>query len=313
MYIVNYLIWPGLLVGERTQKRRLPAHRSGAGSLLPQGLAAVADGIGRPEEWYNQYIRDEPPGQASTMSAALPTAAPAVSYQALFRSLSRERMQAYSLESDRDSVDAAARYLWNMALGAAITPVLHLVEVALRNAIYEVGCETTSHRRLTTGTVRCWLDAVPTLLEPREAAEVVTAIQRLGTNPRRHTPGHLVGQLGFGFWIGLCERPYEHGRSSGPQLWPRAVKRFQNAPRTDRHRAAIRSALIDLRDYRNMVAHYHPIWDRNPVRWHSRAIEVLGWMNPGLAAVARNLSSLEAVFHAGPAAFRSDAAKSLYI
>lgn len=160
------------------------------------------------------------------MPSTIPIVPPAVSYRSLVRSLSRERFQAYSLESDKDAVDAAARYLWNMALGAAITPVLHLVEVAFRNAIYEAGCEATAHRQLRTGTVPCWLDAVPTLLEPREAADVATAIRRLGTNPRRHTSGHLVGQLGVGFWTGLCERPYEHGRPSGPQLWPKAIKRF---------------------------------------------------------------------------------------
>jgi hypothetical protein len=164
------------------------------------------------------------------MRSTVPSATPAVSCRSLVRSLSRERFQAYSLGSDKDSVDAAARYLWNIALGAAITPVLHLVEVAFRNAIYEAGCEATAHRQLKTGTIPCWLDAVPTLLEPREAADVATAIRRLGTNPRRHTAGHLVGQLGFGFWTALCERPYEHGRPTGPQLWPKAIKRFQNAP-----------------------------------------------------------------------------------
>jgi hypothetical protein len=70
---------------------------------------------------------------------------------------------------------------------------------------------------------------------------------------------------------------------------------------------------LDLRDYRNLIAHHQPIWDRNPVRWHSRALEVLGWMNPHLAAVARSLSSLEPVFNAGPAGFRADAERSLYI
>lgn len=241
----------------------------------------------------------------------MPSAHPAVSYRALFRSVSSRRFGAYSLESDSDSVDAAARYLWNMALGAAITPVLHLVEVSCRNAIYEVGCETTAGRGLRTGAVPCWLDANPSLLQPREEAEVTKALRRLGRG--RHTPGHLVGQLGFGFWVSLCERPYEHGRASGPQLWPKAVKRFQNAPKHERSRPGIWAALNDLREYRNLVAHYQPIWDRDPVGRHSRAIEVLGWMNPSLAAVTRGLSSLEGVYDAGPAAFRTDAEKSLCI
>lgn len=247
------------------------------------------------------------------MSIGTSGTTPTLSYKVVFHSLSWKRFAAYSLETDTDSVDGAARYLWNMALGAAITPVLHLVEVSFRNALYEAGCETTAGRAVKTGAVPCWLDTVPTLLQRREAEEVSKAIQRLGRNSRRHTPGHLVGQLSFGFWIGLCERPYEHGRATGPQLWPKAVKRFQNAPKQEKNRPGIRAAFNEVREFRNHVAHYQPIWDRDPVRWHSRAIEVLGWMNPRLAAVVRGQSSLEAVYHAGPGAFRADAERSLYI
>jgi hypothetical protein len=193
-------------------------------------LPPLTGGIGRPEELCSQYSRDESRRQARLMSIATPPAAATVSYAALVRSLSRERFQAYSLETDYDSADAAARYLWNMALGAAITPVLHLVEVALRNALYEVGCETTSHRRLKTATIPCWLDAVPTLLEPREASDVATAVRRLGTNRRRYTPGHLVGQLGFGFWVALCDRPYEHGRPTVPNSGRRRSSAFSMRP-----------------------------------------------------------------------------------
>jgi len=110
-----------------------------------------------------------------------------------------------------------------MALAAAVTPVLHLVEVAFRNALYAAGVEATATRRLRWRTVNCWLDAIPSLLEPREERDVAEAVQRLGKSSRRHSPGHLVGQLGFGFWLRLCNRPYEHGRASGPQLWPAAV------------------------------------------------------------------------------------------
>src|SRR4051812_49141712 len=113
-----------------------------------------------------------------------------VSYAALCRGLSKERLAGYSLQSDNDSVDAVARYEWNMALVSAMLPVLHLVEVAFRNALYAAGVESTSARALKAGRVPCWLDAQPSILERQEAAEVADAIVRLGRS-RRHTPGHL--------------------------------------------------------------------------------------------------------------------------
>jgi hypothetical protein len=230
--------------------------------------------------------------------------APTVSYSLLFRALSKPRVSAYSLESDTDSVDAVARYVWNIAVCAAMLPVLHLVEVSFRNALYETGVETTAGRVSATRTIPCWLDAVPSLLQPSEARDVAQAIRQLGTRRRRLTPGHLVGHLGFGFWVRLGHRPYEHGWSAGPRLWPHATKRFAFCPRRERNRADIQSAFAQVRDFRNLLAHHQPVWDLRPVEVHARALELLGWMNPRLAGVAAYDSSLPRVYDAGPEGYR---------
>lgn len=238
---------------------------------------------------------------------------PTVTYAALCRSLSRERLAAYSLETDKDSIDAVARYQWNMVLAAAVTPVLHLVEVAFRNAVYAAGVQTTAGRPLKWRTIPCWLDAIPSLLEPREERDVAEAVMRLGKNPQRHTPGHLVGQLGFGFWLRLCNRPYEHGRASGPQLWPTATKYFPGCPRGSRNRADISRAFGEVRDFRNLVAHHQPIWDRDPLGHHRLALQRLGWLNPSLAAVAEELSTARKVYEDGYEPYRLALARCVTI
>jgi len=40
-------------------------------------------------------------------------------------------LQAYRLATDRDDLDALARYLWNMALSEALYPSLQNMEIAL--------------------------------------------------------------------------------------------------------------------------------------------------------------------------------------
>jgi hypothetical protein len=235
-----------------------------------------------------------------------------ITYAAVCRSLSKERLAAYSLTTDSDSVDGVARYLWNMALCSAITPALHLAEVAFRNAIYSAGVETTANRNLSTWTVPCWLDAVPSLLQRAEERDIAEAIIRLGSR-RRHTPGHLVGQVGFGFWVRLCQRPYEQGNTKGPQLWPTALKRFPGLPRALRARTHVWKAASEIRDFRNLVAHHHPIWDRQPVAAHRRALDLLRWLNPTLAAVTEQASRAEAVYYSGPNAYRAFAASVLTI
>lgn len=151
------------------------------------------------------------------------------------------------------------------------------------------------------------------MLEAREAADVAEAIRRLGKHSRRHTAGHLVGQLGFGFWIRLCDSPYEQGRANGPGLWPTAAKRFPNCPRTERTRVSIRYAFDELRELRNRIAHHQPIWEPPVLDLHERAIQRIGWMNLKLAAVTAHHSRFRAVYDAGPAAWRPVAEASVCV
>jgi hypothetical protein len=227
-----------------------------------------------------------------------------LTYAALRSGLSTARLAAYSLPTDRDSIDAVSRYQWDMAIAAAMLPAFQLVEVTFRNALFESGVTSTRGPLLSFGKAGCWLDANPTLLMDREAAKVSDAIRLLGHDRKRHTSGHLVAQLDFGFWIQLCASPYEHGRTAGPQLWPTATRRFPNCPRTRRNRADIQRAFSELRKFRNRIAHHHPIWDQQPLFWHHRAIELLSWMNADLARAAAAFSTLSTVVDSGPAAFR---------
>lgn len=237
-------------------------------------------------------------------------AAPHITYRVLVKSLSRNRLAGYSLDTDADSSDAIARYLWNLQIVAAFSPILNTLEVAFRNAIFEVGAETTEGRRLRTGRVPCWLDATPSILQEQEAQHVHEAITRLGRSTRRHTPGHLVSQLGFGFWIRLCDSPYEHGNTNGPAIWPAAAKRFPNCPRAERSRAQIRHAFNEIREFRNIVAHHQPVWDKPVLALHSRAIELIGWMNARLGLVTAHHSQVPRIVSSGHTAWRDIARES---
>lgn len=233
-------------------------------------------------------------------------AAPRISFKAACASLSQVRLSAYSLTTDHDSGDAAARYLWNMALATALQSVLHVAEVAFRNALFSAGEQTTALRKLSFGRVPCWLDASPSILQPNEVRDVGQIVQNLARNRQRCTPGHLVSRLGFGFWVRLCHAPYEQGNFSGPQLWPRAASlRFAYAPKESKTRSAIRDLADRVRETRNLVAHHQPIWDRDPVSMADAAIQLLAWMNPRLGDAVRAASRVPHIYRAGPARYRA--------
>jgi hypothetical protein len=80
-----------------------------------------------------------------------------------------------------------------------------------------------------------------------------------------------------------------------------------------RNRTDIGRAFGEVRDFRNLVAHHQPIWDRHPVQSLERALELLHWMNPSLAAVTGGQCTLEAIFDAGHTAFRAESAQFLKV
>jgi hypothetical protein len=230
---------------------------------------------------------------------------PLISIAALERSLSRERLQAYRLSTDRDETDGLARYIWNAALGSALAPALQTLEVAFRNEINRAAAKLTAGRVHAHAAIPSWLDARPTMLLPHECDKVERAKQQLGSSRRSQTEGHLVAKLDFGFWVALCREPYADSRANGPRLWPRALNlSFRHRPATVTTRGEIHRQFDRIRRFRNRVAHHEPIWDRDYPGEHEHILESLRWMSPKLADTVRQVSPAARIFADGPEAYR---------
>lgn len=234
-----------------------------------------------------------------------------LSLAALRRALSEERFRAYSTPQDRDELDSVSRYVWNVALACAAMPSLHALEVTLRNNLFNASRKIVDESRLRFVQVPCWLDADPTLLYDAEAEAVRNAKHVVRRTKKPMTPGRLISNLPFGFWVSLCRSPYEQGRPHGPGLWPKALAQaFPFLPKNHRTRHAVWTRLDEIREFRNRVFHHESIWNRDLPRSHRRLLEVLSWMNQGVANALHKVSNVEKTFREGPPRYR-DLAESL--
>jgi hypothetical protein len=237
---------------------------------------------------------------------------PLVSYAALERVFSPERLSAYADPGSSDERETLARYIWDRALAAAIQPALHALELAFRNDLARAARKLTAAREFRVADVPSWLDATPSMLMEHERQKVASAKERLGNDPRRWTESRLIAKLDFGFWIALCRDSYSDSRGMGPRLWPRALDlAFQRRPRSVTTRAEILHQFDRIRKFRNRVAHHEPIWDRDYVAQHDYVLESLGWISPKVADALRQTSPAPAVFNEGPAAYLPYALKLL--
>jgi hypothetical protein len=240
-----------------------------------------------------------------------------VSLIALCKALSPDRLGAYSLNSDSDSLDAIARYLWNGSLCIDFHASLHVLEVVLRNNLYRASQKHVKTKNRPLGTFKCWLTASPSLLYEREALHVQEAVARVREkyrNDKYHTPGRLIAKLGLGFWTSLCRAPYDHSRHDGPQLWPALLQPvFSHLPREHRTRSAVSAHLEEIRDFRNRIAHHEPIWDWDVLSMHNKIITAIAWMYPDVAGGVRILSEVEITYKKTHSYYRQFAARLLGI
>ena len=174
-----------------------------------------------------------------------------------------------------------------MALSEALYPTLQTLEVALRNSIHHVACESYSNR--------LWFDGPDSPLLRFEREAVDAAKQVLNRHQKELEDGRIVAELNFGFWTSLINRRYEQ------VLWPRMLKPvFPYMPRRIRTRRNLSNRFNDIRKLRNRVFHHERIVHLQDLpRVHFEIIEAIGWINPVLKTCVSRIDRFPHVYGNG--------------
>lgn len=181
---------------------------------------------------------------------------------AIEAALSTERFTRY-LSAASSKSEALQLYAWNTALASAFHGPLQCLEISLRNAV---------HDRLSASRGTSWFDQV-SLLRGRDLAIVADAKARVGQTGQAVTPGRVVAELSFGFWVGLFANAYDS------TLWRTDLYRLFS-PRP--HRRGLHDDLDRLRTLRNRIAHHEPIFQRTLVDDYERIRVITRALSPDL-------------------------------
>ncbi len=144
-------------------------------------------------------------------------------------------------------------YKLNIKVSQALYPILCILEIHLRNAIYNM---------LQTIYGENWLmDEIKEqhILLNNEYEELSKAYSKLKKRYKNKTItiGKIIAELNFGFWTGICSKKYN------PHIWSkkgafRGV--FINYPKNKQEQIhEISMNLTRIRNLRNRVFHYEPI------------------------------------------------------
>src|SRR5207237_994804 len=150
----------------------------------------------------------------------------------------------------------------------ALYPALQILEITLRNSLHKAITELFQSEK--------WFE-LP-FLHTHEKAKINKAKNNLAEKKKTFTTGRLVAELSFGFWVSLFDIRYEHDQT----LWPKIIKpAFPFLPKGQRSRHFLSRELNRIKNLRNRVFHYEPIWHWKDLQiQHSSIIRLTRSLSP---------------------------------
>ncbi|MFC6509849.1 Abi family protein [Promicromonospora citrea] len=194
------------------------------------------------------------------------------------RWISPPRFAPYALEAAGNVRHAVRLYDWNRELSGAVYELLHMFEVALRNAMDEQLCEWNAQQPHTDGSgfhADAWLlDPAPLLNRlTRNGQDIHKARRRATASSQSRLPNRpithpdVLAQLSLGTWRYLLPN-----RDAGRQrLWDDALRHA--FPQLTAPPRVLTAKVHDIHLLRNRVAHLEPLLRTQVVR--ARLTDVL--------------------------------------
>ena len=190
--------------------------------------------------------------------------------RALRSAVSETRFGTYLTHSAGDEELAWRLYEWNLEVSSALMTPLNMLEVTLRNRLYEAGARPFGSNWLTTSTH----------LRAADRGTVTDACEYLKRRNAPVNPGAVIAELAFGLWVGLLANHYDQ------TLWRQGL-----------HRAFVRGAsrpylhdqLDRVRTLRNRIAHHEHLLNRDLQADLARIDMVLDSLDHEVAAWVKGL------------------------
>lgn len=199
--------------------------------------------------------------------------------------LSAPRFATYLRATANNRTHALDLYHWNLQVSAALLVPLHVLEVALRNAVVEaIEAEHGGTWPWTQGFIR-------SLPNPRAPAyNPKLDLSRCAA--QQPTAGKVVAELKFAFWESMLTKRHQS------RLWDRRyVQVFPDAPSgvtSNQNRSEMRADVEEIRKLRNRIAHHEPIFPRTLQHDFDRILRCIQWRNSATASWVRDIETVQA-------------------
>lgn len=230
--------------------------------------------------------------------------------QAITESLSTARFATYQLPilGGASPEQCLGIYLWNKQLASAFLPALQIIEISLRNAIYQSWIAYENEKIELNFQQHDWvsekakidklwfINAFTRQNNLIAWSNIQTAAKQLNYDKKPLTAENYISKLTLGFWVSLVQNDFDKQRNSYLTLWPHLRSRvFPNAVDSITGSPlsinSIGNELKDINKIRNRLSHHEPLWRNKKayqvedvinkvIEHYERCLKVIYWINP---------------------------------
>ena len=123
-------------------------------------------------------------------------------------------------------------------------------------------------------------------LEP-EQNEIADAKRAIADRPKPVTPGRVVAELNFGFWVRMFSGQYEK------LFWVKHLHKIYAASMQPKF---LHDRLVQIKTLRNRIAHHETLIKRDVQKDYLQTLQSIGWISPTVLAWVKSTNCFEARF-----------------
>lgn len=201
--------------------------------------------------------------------------------------ITNDRLSSYAnVFQHADDVELVGAYLWNIQVCASLYPLLNAAEVTLRNSIDSALTKDLGYFWWRRNSLH-YKSFSPGTQEPFEVSAIKTNFSKAANQVRkdkrdrysitnaRPTHQETIAKTEFSTWEFILDSEF-----MGPNLiWPTHLGTVFRGVWPTSSGSTMLSSTKDLvktiREYRNRVSHYEPVWKKFGVRTEQEAIAYL--------------------------------------
>ena len=202
-------------------------------------------------------------------------------FKSLERSISSSRISTYK-SNGHTEIETIADYVLNAKISQNFYFLLQNLEVSLRNAIYDSFkknypnsdffylFENNSFNRYKSKKEK----------HSRECWKMLCGVKYKLKHMQTLSDGKIIAELNFGFWTELLISRDNKYTDMWRRIFLDVFPNYKIKSSIDKDKISIALKIDDIRNFRNRIFHYEPIYNQSDlIKKHIDIFDILTWLN----------------------------------